>query len=151
MAGSPTDRTSRGVDPRGLRFAATITAVVLAVVLVTSSPIVLGVQALVFALGAFGGMRRAPYGLVFRYALAKRLGKPAELEPEQPPRFAQAVGLAFALVGVIGYAGGLGWLGVVATAFAFVAAFLNAAFGYCLGCEMYLLIRRFTLRKGVPA
>src|SRR5438105_5280819 len=139
------------VDPRGLRFAATVTAVVLAVALVTSSPIVLGLQAIVFALGAFGGMRRAPYGLVFRSTLAKRLGKPAELEPEPPPRFAQTVGLVFALVGVIGYASGLGWLGVAATALAFVAAFLNAAFGYCLGCVMYLIIRRFTLRKGVPA
>jgi hypothetical protein len=151
MAGSPTSPASRGLDPRGLRFAATVTAAVLAVVLVTSSSILLGVQAIVFALGAFGGMRRAPYGLLFRYALARRLGKPAEFEAESPPRFAQSVGLVFALVGVIGYAGGLGWLGVVATAFAFVAAFLNAAFGYCLGCEMYLLIRRFTLRKGVPA
>jgi hypothetical protein len=146
MAGSATF-----VDPRGLRFAAAITAVVLAVVLVISSPILLGVQAIVFALGAAGGMRQAPYGLVYRFTIAKLLGRPGELEPEPPPRFAQAVGLVFALVGVIGYASGLGWLGVVATACAFVAAFLNAAFGYCLGCEMYLLIRRFTLRKGVPA
>jgi len=151
MAGSPTNAAGSGVDPRGLRFAATVTAIVLAIVLVTSSPILLAVQAIVFALGAFGGMRRAPYGLTFRYLIAKRLGKPAELEAEPPPRFAQAVGLVFAFVGVIGYASGLGWLGIVATAFAFVAAFLNAAFAYCLGCEMYLLIRRFTLRKGVPA
>ena len=140
------------VDPRGLRFAATITAIVLAVVLLTGNAIVLAVQGVVFAIGAFGGMRRAPYGLLFRATLAKRLGPPAQRELELPPRFAQAVGLGFALVGVIGYATGLGWLGVIATAFAFVAAFLNAAFGYCLGCEFYLLSRRvFTTRKGVPA
>ena len=139
------------VDPRGLRYGAGLTTVVLAVVLVTGSPILLGAQAIVFALGAFGGMRRAPYGVLFRRTIGQRLSPPTELEPEQPPRFAQAVGLVFAFVGVIGYASGLGWLGIAATALAFVAAFLNGAFGYCLGCEMYLLIRRFTLRKGVPA
>jgi hypothetical protein len=140
------------VDPRGLRFAATLTAIVLAVVLLTGSTVLLAVQAVVFAIGAFGGLRRAPYGVLFRYTLASRLPKPLHLEPEQPPRFAQLVGLAFALVGVIGYAAGLGWLGIIATAFAFVAAFLNAAFGFCLGCELYLLSRRvLTIRKGVPA
>jgi hypothetical protein len=147
MAGSPTF-----VDPRGLRFAASVTAVVLAVVLLTSSPVLLGLQALVFALGAFGGLRRAPYSLVFRRTLASRLPKAAQLEPEQPPRFAQLVGLVFALVGVVGYATGVGWLGVVATALAFIAAFLDVDFGYCLGCEFYLLSRRvLTIRKGVPA
>jgi hypothetical protein len=140
------------VDPRGLRFAATITAIVLAVVLLTSDAIVLTVQTAVFAIGAFGGMRRAPYGLLFRYTLAKRLGPPAEREPEAPLRFAQAVGVVFAGIGVVGFAVGLSWLGLVATALAFIAAFLNAAFGYCLGCEMYLLSRRLlTTRKGVPA
>jgi Ca2+/Na+ antiporter len=140
------------VDPRGLRFAATITAIVLAVVLLTSNAIVLAVQTAVFAIGAFGGMRRAPYGQLFRYTLAKRLGPPAEREPEAPPRFAQAVGVVFAAIGVIGFAVGLSWLGLVATALAFIAAFLNAAFGYCLGCEIYLLSRRLlTTRKGVPA
>lgn len=140
------------VDPRGLRFAATVTAIVLAAVLLTSSAVLLAIQAVVFAVGAFGGLRRAPYGVLFRHTLAPRLGKPAELEPEQPPRFAQAVGLGFAAIGVLGYAVGLGWLGIVATAFAFIAAFLNAAFGYCLGCEFYLLSRRvLTIRKGVPA
>lgn len=147
MAGSATL-----VDPRSLRFAATITAIVLALVLLTSNGIVLAVQAAVFAIGAFGGLRSAPYGLLFRYTLGKRLGPPAEREPEAPPRFAQAVGLGFAAVGVVGFAVGLSWLGLVATAFAFIAAFLNAAFGYCLGCEMYLLSRRvLTSRKGVPA
>jgi len=147
MAGSATL-----VDPRGLRFAAAITAIVLAAVLLTSNGIVLAVQVAVFAIGAFGGLRYAPYGLLFRYTLAKRLGSPAQREPEAPPRFAQAVGFGFALVGVLGFAVGLSWLGLVASALAFIAAFLNAAFGYCLGCEMYLLSRRLlTTRKGVPA
>ncbi|HEY0870015.1 MAG TPA: DUF4395 domain-containing protein, partial [Acidothermaceae bacterium] len=117
------------VDPRALRFAATLTAIVLAVVLLTSNGYVLAAQAVVFAIGAIAGLRRAPYGVLFRTTIARRLGPPAEREPEAPPRFAQAVGLGFAAIGVIGFAVGFGWLGVVATAFAFIAAFLNAAFG----------------------
>jgi hypothetical protein len=130
------------VDPRGLRFAAWLTTVVLAVVLVTGSWVLLAVQTAVFAVGAFAGLRYAPYGLLFRRLLAPRLGPPAELEPAAPPRFAQGVGFAFAAVGVAGYASGLTPLGLVATALALAAAFLNAAFGLCLGCELYLILRR---------
>jgi hypothetical protein len=140
------------VDPRGLRFAAAVTALVLAAVLLSGSGWLLAVQAIVFAVGAFAGLRVAPYGVVFRKLVAPRIRQAAVREPEAAPRFAQAVGLVFAAVGVIGYASGFGWLGITATAFAWVAAFLNAAFGFCLGCEFYLLIRRvFSIRKGVPA
>jgi hypothetical protein len=130
------------IDPRGPRFSALITTVVLAVVLVTSSAWLLAAQAVVFAAGSVFGLRYSPYGLLYRQLVRPRLGPPAELELEAPPRFAQAVGLVFAAVGVAGYAAGLTWLGVVATAAALVAAFLNGVFGFCLGCEMYLLIRR---------
>ena len=130
------------IDPRGPRFSALITTVVLAVVLVTGSVWLLAAQALVFAAGAAFGLRYSPYGVLYRRLVRPRLGPPAELEPEAPPRFAQAVGLAFAVVGVAGYAAGLSWLGIAATAAALAAAFLNAVFGFCLGCEMYLLIRR---------
>jgi hypothetical protein len=137
------------VDPRGPRFGALITTAVLAVVLVTSSAWLLAAQAVVFAIGAVFGLRYSPYGLVYRTLIRPRLGPPAELEPEAPPRFAQAVGLVFAAAGVAGYAAGLTWLGLAATAAALVAAFLNAAFGFCLGCEMYVLIRR--IRPGRQA
>jgi hypothetical protein len=130
------------IDPRGTRFAAWITTAVLAAVLVTGSGWLLAAQALVFAVGALAGMRRAPYGLIFRYLVAPRLGRPAEREPAAPPRFAQGVGLVFAIVGTVGYLTGLTPLGIVATAAAFAAAFLNAAFGFCLGCELYLILRR---------
>jgi len=130
------------IDPRGPRFSALVTTVVLAVVLVTASVWLLTAQALVFAAGAVFGLRYAPYGVLYRKLVRPRLGPPRELEPEAPPRFAQAVGLVFALVGVVGYAAGLTWLGMAATAAALVAAFLNGVFGFCLGCEMYLLIRR---------
>ena len=131
-----------GIDPRGPRFGALITTVVLAVVLITGSGWLLAAQALVFAAATVFGLRYAPYGLAYRRLVRPRLGPPAELEPEAPPRFAQAVGLIFAVAGVAGYAAGVTWLGMAATAAAMVAAFLNGAFGFCLGCEMYLLIRR---------
>ena len=130
------------IDPRGPRCAALITTVVLAVVLVTGSVWLLAAQAVVFAVGAVFGLRYSPYGWLYRKLVRPRLGPPAELEPEAPPRFAQAVGLIFAVTGVAGYAAGLTWLGMAATAAALVAAFLNAVFGLCLGCEMYVLIRR---------
>jgi hypothetical protein len=133
------------IDVRGPRFGAWITTVVLAVVLVTGWWPLLAVQAVVFAVGAFAGLRFSPYGLVFRYLVAPRLGPVTEREDAAPPRFAQAVGLVFAAVGVLGYASGLTVLGVVATALALVAALLNAAVGFCLGCEMYLLLGRVRL------
>jgi hypothetical protein len=140
------------VDPRGLRFAAALSALVLVVVLITSSGWLLAAQAAVFAVGAVLGLRYAPYGLIYRALVRPRLGPPRELEDAAPPRFAQGVGLAFSVVGVIGYASGLTPLGIAATALALAAAFLNAAFGLCLGCEMYVLIRRvWPARDGAGA
>jgi uncharacterized protein DUF4395 len=143
------------VDPRGQRFGAAVTTVVLVAVLVTGSGWVLAAQAVVFAVGVIFGLRYAPYGYLYKALVRPRLGPPKELEDEAPPRFAQGVGLGFALLGVAGYALGITWLGVAATAFALGAAFLNAAFGLCLGCEMYLLIRRVIPTKNsdkeVPA
>jgi hypothetical protein len=136
------------IDIRGPRFGAAVTTVVLALVLITGSGPLLAWQALCFAIGAAAGVGRSPYGWLFRSVVRPRLGPPTEFEPPQPPRFAQAVGLAFALVGLIGYFWGPSWLGAAATACALAAAFLNAAFGYCLGCEMYLLVRRGAARLG---
>jgi Domain of unknown function (DUF4395) len=132
----------RSVDVRGPRFAAWVTAVVLAVALVTGSGRLVAVQAVVFAVGAFAGLRYAPYGVLFRLLVAPRLGPAREREPEAPPRFAQLVGLLFALVGAAGYLLGAPVLGAVATGLALVAALLNAATGFCLGCELYLTVRR---------
>lgn len=131
-----------GIDPRGARFGAVVSTIVLALVLVTGSGWLLAAQTLVFAAGAALGLRRAPYGMIFRKLVRPRLGPPAELEAEPPPRFAQGVGAVFGVIGVIGYGTGLTVLGMAATAAALAAAFLNAAFGLCLGCEMYLVIQR---------
>jgi Domain of unknown function (DUF4395) len=132
----------RQIDVRAPRFAAWVTSAVLAVVLLTGSGLLLAAQAVVFAVGALAGMRSAPYGLVFRTLVAPRLGPVREREAEEPVRFAQLVGLLFALVGTAGYLLGAPTVGAVATGLALVAALLNAAVGFCLGCELYLLARR---------
>ncbi|OBI89371.1 DUF4395 domain-containing protein [Mycobacterium sp. 1245805.9] len=148
MSSSNTAVEADRVDVRGPRFAAWVTTAVLIVVLLVSaaSPlaaaVILGVQAVVFAIGAVGGPRRHPYGRVFASVVAPRLGPVTEREPVAPLKFAQFVGLIFAVVGVAGFAAGAFLVGVIATAFALVAAFLNAAFAICLGCQLYPLVAR---------
>ncbi len=129
------------VDPRGPRVGAAVTTAVLAATLLTGSAWLLAVQAVVFALGAAG---RSPYGVLYARLVRPRLGPPAELEDTRPLRFAQAVGLAFTAVALAGLAESTGTVTLVAVAAALAAAFLNAAFGICLGCEVYLLARRAT-------
>jgi hypothetical protein len=130
------------IDPRGPRFGALVTLVMFAAVLVTGSVWVLVAQAVVFAAGTFLGVARSPYGLLYKWLVRPRLGPPAELEDAAPPRFAQAVGLVISLIGVAGYGTGVVPLGMAAASLGLVAAVLNGVFGVCLGCEVYLLIRR---------
>ena len=136
------------VDVRGPRFSAWVTSVVLLSVLIVSAfstsaaAVILAAQAAAFALGAVRGPRRHPYGRIFATLVAPRLGPATEREPVPPLKFAQLVGLLFALVGVAGFAFGAPLVGVIATAFALAAAFLNAAFGICLGCQLYPLVTR---------
>lgn len=135
------------IDPRGPRFGAAITAVLLLVVVFlaltgasVAALVLLAVLAALFAWGAFAGAGRHPYGLLFKKFVRPRLARPAETEDPAPPTFAQGVGLFVSLVGVV-----LGLLGLpygVAAAAAFIAAFLNAVFDYCLGCQIYLLLVR---------
>jgi hypothetical protein len=134
------------VDVRGPRFAAWVTTVVLVITLVVSglstpaAAVILALQAVVFAIGAAGGPRRHPYGLVFANVVAPRLGPVREREPVPPLKFAQLVGLVFAVIGAAGFGAGAPLVGLIATAAALVAAFLNAAFGICLGCQLYPLV-----------
>ena len=130
------------VDVRGPRFAAWVTSAVLAVALVLGSGWLVAAQAVVFAVGAFAGLRYAPYGVLFRVVVAPRLGPVREREPEAPPRFAQLVGLLFAVIGAAGFLLDAPAVGAVASGLALVAALLNAATGFCLGCELYLIARR---------
>jgi membrane associated rhomboid family serine protease len=136
------------VDVRGPRFTAWVTTAVLVLALVVSalSPIaaavILGAQAVVFAIGAAFGPRTHPYGQVFAKLIAPRLSPVSEREPVPPLKFAQLVGFVFAVVAVVGFATGVSLLGSITTGFAVVAAFLNAAFGICLGCQIYPLVVR---------
>jgi hypothetical protein len=138
--------TAAGIDPRGPQVTAAITAVVLVAVLLLPSPwaaVLTGVQAVLFAIGATRGVQHTPHAWLFRHVVRPRLAPPAELEDPAPPRFAQGVGLAFTLVALVGFASGLTLLGQVAIGLALVAALLNAVFRFCLGCELYLLMKRF--------
>jgi uncharacterized protein DUF4395 len=136
------------VDVRGPRFNAWVTTGVIVAALLASAvssgaaAIVLGLQAVVFAIGAVGGPRQHPYGRIFAAFVAPRLGPVTDREPVPPLKFAQFVGLLFAAAGTAGFAFGVPTLGLVAAAFALIAAFLNAAFGICLGCQLYPLIAR---------
>lgn len=171
--------TPAGIDPRGPRFAAAVTTVLLAIAtylaLVGTSPrlgqtvefgwfayqpltgqtflpgirppasdpafILLSVIAALFLWGVVSP-RTAPWGVLFRRVVRPRLAPPAELEDPRPPRFAQGVGLFVTGVGLILHLLGVPWALVIAATAALVAAFLNAAFGFCLGCELCLLLQR---------
>ena len=145
---------SAQLDPRGPRFAAALTTVVLAAVLLTApGPVgiaLLLAQAGLFALGVARGVQRTPVAWLYRTAVRPLLAPPTEWESPQPPRFAQAVGLGFVLVALAALVSGATTLGLVATGAAFAAAALNAVFGYCLGCELYLLAVRWS-RRGAAA
>ncbi len=130
------------IDARGPRFSAALTAVVLAIALVTGSIWVAAFQAVVFAIGALKGPQFTPYAFIYRSFIKPRLKSPLRTEDVRPPKFAQAIGLAFALVAVIGAVAGSSAVFSIAIGAALAAAFLNAAFDFCLGCQVYLLLAR---------
>ncbi len=130
------------IDARGPRFSAALTTVVLAIALVTGSIWVAAFQAVVFAIGALKGPQFTPYALIYRTFIKPRLKSPLRTEDVRPPKFAQAIGLAFALVAVIGAVAGSSAVFSIAIGAALAAAFLNAAFDFCLGCQVYLLLAR---------
>ncbi len=142
------------VDVRGPRFAAWITTIVLVTVIalstvsVPAATVLLAVQAVVFAIGALAGPRRHPYGVLYAKVVAPRIAPATEREPVPPLRFAQLVGLMFAVIGLVGFVSGAHLVGIAATAFALSAAFLNAAFGICLGCKLYPLAARLRPVRG---
>jgi hypothetical protein len=138
-----------GIDPRGPRFAAGVTAVVFLVIIALAllgldvAALVLAIlSAVVFAIGAFGGVRRHPYGRLYRRLVRPRLGPPTELEDPRPPTFAQGVGLVVTVAGIVLHLLGVPFALPIAGAAAFLAAFLNSVFAYCLGCQLYLLLVR---------
>lgn len=155
---SPTDPPRHGIDPRGPRFGAAITAALLGVVVFTGlvgatsiSLVLYLIVTALFAWGAFAGIRRHPWGLLFATFVRPRLAPPVDLEDPRPPTFAQGIGFAVTVAGLaLHLLAGPGAL-VVAASVAFVAAFLNAVFGYCIGCQVYLLLVRAGLLGRRPA
>jgi hypothetical protein len=130
------------IDARGPRFGAVITTIVFAAALATNNIWFVVVQAVVFAIGAFKGPQFTPYAFIYKKAIKPLLKGEVPTEEVKPPQFAQKVGLLFALVAITGAVLGIDALVVGAVAMALGAAFLNAAFNFCLGCEMYLLLLR---------
>ena len=135
------------IDARGPRWSAVITTIVLAIAQVTSNLWVITFQAVVFAIGAIRGPQFTPYALIFKKLIKPRLKSEVTFEDVRPPQFAQSVGLGFALVAVIASVVGAGGVFTVAVGFALAAAFLNAAFNFCLGCQVYLLLVRTRTAK----
>lgn len=190
--------TPAGIDPRGPRFAAAITAVLL---LVATFLALIGISTLRTGIASFGWFayqpladatfvpsgwaisaapllqraldpgflltvviallflwglvspQTAPWATLFRSAIRPRLAAPTELEDPRPPRFSQGVGLFVVGVGLVLHLLGVPWALPIATSAAFIAAFLNAAFAFCLGCQLYLLLQRAGVvgREATPA
>jgi len=130
------------IDARGPRFGAVITTAVLATALATNNLWVIVAQAIVFVIGAFKGPQFTPYAFIYKSVVKPRLKGEVPTEDVRPPQFAQSVGLLFALTAIVGLVTGVTPIFTVAVAFALAAAFLNAAFNFCLGCEIYLLLLR---------
>jgi hypothetical protein len=156
MSGS--HEPAKGIDPRGPRVTAGITGVVVLVVvalglvgLTTAATVLLALQAVVFLVAAIVGAARHPYGFVFKRLIRPRLAAPTELEDPAPPTFSQGVGFVVVVLGIALQLLGVPYAVVVAAAAAFVVAFLNSVFGYCVGCQIYLLLARIGVIRRKPA
>lgn len=138
------------IDPRGYRFGASVTLVLSLLALLlgstTAGVIVVAVLALLFLPGATVGPQATLQALVFKSLIRPRIGKPTETESFRPPRFAQQMGLGFAVLALAFGIAGIAWGFFVFTGFVAVASFLNSVFGFCLGCEIYLLLKRATTK-----
>ena len=134
------------IDARGPRYTAALTTLVLSAAIITESNLIIGFQFAVFLSAVIFGLRRSIYGFLYRNLIQPRLKSPVPSEYESAPRFAQLIGALFALTALIGGLTGNTAVFLIATGFALAAAFLNAAFGFCLGCQIYLLILRATKR-----
>ena len=135
------------IDARGPRFSAAITSVVLALALITESSYVIGFQFAVFLSAVLFGLRRSIYGFIYRNLIQPRLKGVVPSEDQRAPRFAQLIGALFAFIALLGGVSGNSAVFLIATSFALGAAFLNAAFGFCLGCQIYLILLRLTKRS----
>ncbi len=135
------------IDARGPRYSAGITSLVLSLALITESVYVIGFQFTVFLSAVLFGLRKSIYGFIYRGLIQPRLKGPVSNEDQRAPRFAQFIGALFAFVALLGGVSGNSSVFLIATSFALGAAFLNAAFGFCLGCQIYLILVRLFKRS----
>ncbi len=135
------------IDARGPRYSAGITTVVLALALISESVYLIGFQFTVFLSAVLFGLRKSIYGFIYQGLIQPRLKGPVPIEDQRAPRFAQFIGALFAFVALLGGITGNSAVFLIATSFALGAAFLNAAFGFCLGCQMYLILVRLFKRS----
>ena len=135
------------IDARGPRYSAGITSLVLSLALITESVYIIGFQFAVFLSAVLFGLRKSIYGFIYRGLIQPRLSGPVPSEDQRAPRFAQLIGALFAFVALLGGITGNSAVFLIATSFALSAAFLNAAFGFCLGCQIYLILVRLTKRS----
>lgn len=138
------------IDPRGYRFGALVTFAIALTALILGPSlaglIVIAVLTAMFLPGATIGPQATLQSYLFRTLIRPRIGAPTETESFRPPRFAQQMGLVMAAAALV-----LGLTGVTAGFFVFaalvtVASFLNGVFGFCAGCEIYLLLKRATTK-----
>jgi hypothetical protein len=130
---------ARMIDPRGHRFGAGVSAILLVVGFVTGTPLLVALVLLSIGVSAAFGLRYSIYGVAWR-RIARTLALPGvEPEHEYPPRFAQVLGSVALTLSLIAFAAGATTL---AWAFALAVAGLQtllATTGYCLGCRLYFL------------
>jgi hypothetical protein len=143
---SAVDTSGTFIDARGPRFGAVLTSVVLALALVTHSAVLIAFQLIVFAIGAFISPTKSPYSFLYKKFVKPRLKGEVPLEDVRPPKFAQLVGFLFAATALAGSIAGSSVVFTVAVGLCLAASFLNAAFNFCLGCQIYLLSVRLTHR-----
>jgi hypothetical protein len=143
----------KGIDPRGPRFGAAITAVLMVLVIYLSLAaetvnLALGIMIFSVTMFVFGtalGPAKHPYSYIYKFLVRPALKPPTALENATPVHFAQFVGLLVIGTGFVLHLVGVAYALPVAAAAAFTAAFLNAIFAYCLGCQMYLGLKRLGL------
>ncbi len=130
---------ARMIDPRGHRFGAGVSAILLIVAFLTGTPWLVAVVLLSIGVSAAFGLRYSIYGAIWRRIVKVAGLGPTEPEHEYPPRFAQVLGSVALILSLVAFALGatpLGWLFALAVA---GLQSLLAVTGYCLGCRLYFL------------
>lgn len=130
----------RLIDPRGHRFGAACSVVLLVIAFLLAQPLIVASVAVCLGVSAWYGTRYSVLGRPWPYVRRLlRVGPPAELEPEWPPRFAQAIGCLALSVATILFLAGVPTLAWLATAAVAALQMVLALTGYCLGCRLYFL------------